>query len=143
VEAVGNPFFYDGRNNRFRAVRFGAGLSPPGASVEISRGSLQSAPLGSAFTLPLEVSVKASWGTPAPNVRVDFQAPASAPSCVFAGGVTSISVLTDRSGKAQAVCRAAGSAGSYEVRATPIGSSSTLRFSLSNSVEKRKRPVRR
>jgi hypothetical protein len=79
------------------------------------------------------VTVKASWGTPAPGVRVDFTAPSSGASCVFSNDTPTISILTDREGKATASCRAMYQPGSYTVTATPLGSGQAGSFSLTNT----------
>ncbi|HEX9670821.1 MAG TPA: IPT/TIG domain-containing protein [Thermoanaerobaculia bacterium] len=133
TDSEGNLFFHDSMNRRFRAVRFGAVLAPPDPEVQATLGGGQSAPVSNAFGPPLEVTVKTAWGSPAPGVRVDFAAPASAASCVFANGKSTISVLTDRSGRAQAACTATCQTGSYQVTATPLGSAKTVSFSLTNT----------
>ncbi len=133
IDREGNLFFYDTGNRRIRAVRFGAVLAPSGAAAAVASGSLQSAPIGGRFPEPLGVVVRGADGLPEPSVRVDFAAPAGQVSCVFSNGNNSISVLTDRAGRAQASCRASCEPGSYEVSATPLGSEATLRFSLTNS----------
>ena len=144
VDGEGNLVFHDNFNHRVRAVRFGAVLAPPDSMITLSAGSGQSAPLGTAFPVPLEISVKTSWGSPAPGVRVDFQTPPSGPSCVFANGTTSASALTDRSGRASAICRAAGTVGSFEVAATPLGSGASVTFDLINTARPpRRRAVRK
>jgi hypothetical protein len=144
VDHDGNLFFYDVRNRRIRAVRFGAVLAPPGAMVALTAGSGQSAPLGTEFPVSIAVTVKASSGSPAPGVRVDFQAPSSGPSCVFANGTTLASVLTDRSGSASAICRASVAMGNFEVVSTPLGSGTSVMIGLTNTAQPpRRRAVRK
>jgi streptogramin lyase len=132
-DAEGNLFFWDTGNQRVRAVRFGAVLAPPNAQVLATLGSLQSASLMKTFGAPLEVTVRTASGSPAPGVRVDFAAPAGPASCVFSNGKNTISVLTDRSGKAQASCTASCRVGTYTVSATPLGLATTVPFSLTNT----------
>lgn len=133
IDREGNLFFHDANNRRIRAVRFGAVLAPPGAAAEIPGGSLQSAPAGRRFPVPLEVLVRGADGVPEPSVRVDFTAPPGPLSCVFSNGTNTISVLTDRSGKARASCTASCQPGAYAVSGTPLGSATVLEFSLTNT----------
>ena len=119
-------------NRRFRAVRFGAVLAPPDPELAVTLGDGQSAAGTQAFGTPLEVSIRTSWGAPTPGVRVDFSAPAGAATAVFPNFSSTFSVLTDRSGRAQAPCQASCQAGSYAVSATALGSGRTASFSLTN-----------
>ncbi|HEX9161520.1 MAG TPA: IPT/TIG domain-containing protein [Thermoanaerobaculia bacterium] len=133
IDGQGNILLFDGENRRIRVVKQGAIIAPPDAHAEATLGTPQSAPLWTLFPSPLEVTVKASWGTPAPGVRVDFSAPTSGASCVFSNDMRTISILTDRNGKATASCRAAFQAGFYTVTATPLGSGQASSFSLTNT----------
>jgi hypothetical protein len=138
VDAAGNLFFDDVMNYRIRAVRFGAVLAPPGAQVAATLGDGQSAPAAAAYASPLEVTVKTEGGIPAPGVRVDFVAPSKEPRGLFSNGQRSISVLTDRSGKAQATCFASCQAGAYAVTATALGSTAQVRFTLTTTSSRRR-----
>ncbi len=133
VDREGNLFFHDTQNARVRAVRFGAVLAPPDAQVAVTLGGGQSAPAGASYASPFEVTVRTEGGVPAPGVRVDFTAPSTGPSCVFSNGRRSISVLTDRSGKARAACEASCQAGAFSVAATALGSPAEIRFPLAIS----------
>lgn len=133
IDKQGNLFFRDEGNSRIRAVRFGALLAPPGSQIEATASTPQSTKVGSRFSDPLEVMVLGADGVPEPSVRVDFTAPAGPVSCVFSNGRNAISVLTDRSGKAQASCTASCRVGSYTVSATPLGAATTVPFALTNT----------
>jgi hypothetical protein len=132
IDAQGNILLFDGNNRRIRVIKQGAVIAPPNALAQATRGSPQSASIGTLFPAPLEVTVKATWG-PAPGVRVDFSAPSSGASCVFSNHTRTIGILTDRDGKATASCRATGQPGSYTVTGTPLGSGQTGSFSLTNT----------
>lgn len=133
IDAEGNLFFQDAANWRIRAVRFGAVLSPPDPIVSITQGAPQSAPIRSPFAKSLELIVQASWGTPAPGVRVDFTAPSSGASCLFPNVAKTVSALTDKFGKASTSCTANGTAGGFTVTAKPLGSTKTASFSLTST----------
>lgn len=133
VDREGNLFFSDDVNRRIRAIRFGAVISEPGSTVSSTRGTPQSVRVNTELLLPLEATVRDGLGEPAAGVRVDFSAPpAFGPSCL-SGSSTAFSALTDRSGKAQARCVANGAVGSYTITATPLGSSVSASFSLTNT----------
>ncbi len=133
VDGQGNILLFDGENRRIRVIKQGAIIAPPNALAAATLGTPQSAPIGTLFPSPLEATVKGSSGTPAPGVRVDFSAPSSGPSCVFSNNTQTISILTDRDGKATASCRAIVQPGSYTVTATPLGSGQAGSFSLTNT----------
>jgi hypothetical protein len=144
IDAQGNILLFDGENRRIRLIKQGAIVAPPSAHAEATFGTTQSAPIGTLFPSPLEVTVKATWGTAAAGVRVDFSAPSSGASCVFSNNMQTISILTDRDGKATASCRAMYPPGSYTVTATPLGSGQAGSFSLTNTPSAgRRRAVRR
>ena len=132
IDAQDNILLFDGENRRIRIIKQGAIVAPPNAFAESTRGSTQTAPVGTSFSSLLEVTVKASWG-PAPGVRVDFSAPSSGASCVFSNHTRTTSILTDRDGKAAARCRATYPPGSYTVTATPLGSGQPGSFGLTNT----------
>lgn len=141
IDREGNLFFRDGGNKRIRAIRFGAVLAPPAATIEITRGSGQAAALGNEFSLPMQVTVRGEDGVPEPSVRIEFHTPESGPSCVLPDGTRAAAVSTDRAGNAQISCRAWGSAGTYSLSATPAGSTRTVTFFLTNSPPPRRRAV--
>ncbi len=132
IDAQGNILVFDGENRRIRVVKQGAVIAPPNPIVSGAPLGTQAAPIFHSFALPLEVTVGMSGGLPSPGVRVDFSAPSSGATCVFSNGSTSVSVLTDRSGKASASCRALCASGSYTVAAVPLGSSKSVSFSMTN-----------
>jgi uncharacterized protein (TIGR03437 family) len=133
-DAEGNLFVFDGGNYRIRAIRYGAVLAPPSAQVKAVSGTPQTAFLTARFGSPLDALVLDSEGFPAGNVRVDFVAPSSGPSCTFSNGGDSMAVVTDGSGHASATCQANQQQGSYFVTATPLTASSSVRFALTNSL---------
>ena len=106
IDAQGDILLFDGENRRIRVIKQGAIVAPPNAQAVATFGTLQSASIGTLFPSLLEATVNDSRGTPAPGVRVDFSAPSSGASCVFSNNTQTISVLTDRHGKATASCRA-------------------------------------
>jgi uncharacterized protein (TIGR03437 family) len=134
IDSEGNLFFNDGDNLRVRAVRYGAVLAPPGARIQASRGTPQSTAPSTAFATPLDALVLDSAGRPAPGVRVEFSAPAAGPSCAFSNGTPFAGIVTDRSGLASALCTANAQQGSYSVTATPITSTATVHFALTNII---------
>jgi len=143
VDPHGNILMFDGENRRIRVIKEGAITAPPNAQTSVTSGTLQSTPIGTSFPSPLQVTVKTASGTPAPGVRVDFSAPSSGASCMFSNGMQTIAILTDRDGKAIAVCTAISQPGSYEVAAIPLGSGQVASFSLTNTPPiGRKRTVR-
>jgi sugar lactone lactonase YvrE len=133
IDVQGNILVFDGSNRRIRLIKQGAVIAPPNSNTNATGGSPQTAPIRTPFSSPLEVTVNASWGAPAPGVRVDFSAPSSGASCVFSNHMRTISVLTDQNGKAAAPCRATCEPGSYAVTATPLGSGRAGSFSLTNT----------
>ncbi len=133
IDAEGNIFFNDGENQRIRAIRFGAVLPPPGVQIQASRGTPQNASLIAAFPIALEATLSDSNGRAAPSVRVEFTAPSSGPSCAFANGTTFAAAITDRNGRASIGCVANATPGTFSVSATPVASTLTAKFSLTNA----------
>ncbi len=133
IDREGNLFFCDGGNRRIRVVKNGAVIAPPNASIQITQGASQTVQVSTPLASPLEVTVRDELGNPANGVRVDFSAPASGASSVFPNGSNSFSAYTDTSGKATIRAFTNCIAGAYEVTATPLGSSTTLRFSITNT----------
>jgi uncharacterized protein (TIGR03437 family) len=137
IDSEGNLFLSELSGLRVRAIRFGAVVSEPGSSVVTSGGTPQSAVAGRAFPAPLQVTLTSPVGTLENGIRIDFAAPASGPSCVFSGGGSTYSTLTDVSGHATAVCTANSRSGAYAVTATPLNlgvfHNKSATFSLANS----------
>ena len=128
VDAEGNLFFSDGDNRRIRAVRYGAVLAPPNATI-------QAAASGSM----IRAMVFDSSGNPAPAVRVDFTPPSSGASCI----VSSSFAITDANGVASVSCSSNCIPGTYAVTAQPMTAASTAAVPLTNgSVPCRRRTVR-
>lgn len=134
IDKEGNLFFCDGDNRRIRAVKYGSIIAPPNSQVTTSSTLQQSIVVGSALSMPLAVGVRDESGNPANGVRVDFSAPSSGASCVFPNGSNTYSAFTDTSGKATVRPFANCLTGNYEITAVPLASSTTLRFSNTNTV---------
>ena len=106
-------------------------LPGPAALIQATRGTPQSAKIGTTFAAPLTATVTDSAGNPVSGVVVTFNAPASGPSGSFQGAA---SVATDANGAATSPAFAANSvAGAYAVTASASGISTTAVFSLSNT----------
>ena len=128
IDREGDLIFSDSGNRRIRAIRYGAVLAPANARAQMGGGTPQTASIGTRYADPLAVLVLNQDGTPAGNVRVDFNAPA----CMTAAA----SVRTDRNGRAEFVCIANTSLGLFTVTATPLGLNTMLSFSLTNVAPK-------
>src|ERR1039457_2870048 len=87
----------------------------------------QSALLGTAFPVPLQVTIKDPYGLPASGLAVTFTAPTSGASAIFSAGT----VFTDATGTAQVTATANNNRGSYTVTAATAGGLSAT-FSLTN-----------
>ena len=134
ADADGNLFFHDAGNARIRAIRYGAVLAPPSATVQ--------ATLASGSTI--RATVFDSSGQPAPGVRVDFTAPSSGSSCHFANNSNMIGVVTDANGVAATTCvpNCAGN-GSFVVTARPLTAAVTSTVTMSDTAGPcRRRAVR-
>ncbi len=126
IDAEGNFFFQ--ANNRVRAIRYGAVLAPPGATIQAS--------VSGAF---IRATVFDTEGVPTPGVRVEFSAPTSGATCTLTGSYA----ITDSSGVAEVMCAANCIGGSYVVTARPLNASSSATASMSNSAGPcRHRPAR-
>jgi sugar lactone lactonase YvrE len=141
IDNDGNLFFCDGFNRRIRAIRYGAVIAPPNCNSRISQGAQQSTFTSVQFAAPLQVRVSDQFGNPANGVRVDFNAPSHGASCVFPNGSNTFYALTDTSGKVTVRAFADCIAGTYEITAIPLGSSTTLRFSISNAANPEGNPL--
>jgi sugar lactone lactonase YvrE len=124
----GNLYMVDGGNRRIRAVRYGAVLAPPGASITLTTS-------GPA----IRATVRDSSGRPASNVRVDFTAPSSGASCTLSQPFA----ITDANGAATVTCTANCVTGAYTVTANVLNAGQPSSVSLSNgSYPCRRRSVR-
>jgi len=96
-------------------------------------GRSQSTPIGSAFAIPLSVTVTDSYKNGVPGVAVAFSAPTNGASGTFSStGSASVTVTTDSNGIAVAPTFTANSvAGGYIVTATTPGANSVV-FALVN-----------
>lgn len=100
IDAEGNLFFADDR--RIRAVRYGAVLDPPGATLSASLDRSV-----------IRVTVLDGDGAPAPGVRIDFTAPTSGASCSLSNSFA----ISDADGHASVTCSSNCVAGTYPVTA--------------------------
>jgi hypothetical protein len=101
------------------------------ASITAVAGTPQSAAVGTAYAVPLQVHVTDAFGNPVPGAAVTFAAPAAGPGGSFAGRAT---VLTDASGQATAPpLTANGVNGSFVVAATVPGAGTAAGFYLTNT----------
>ena len=117
IDAEGNLFVHDGGNRRIRAIRYGAVLAPPNATIQavISGGTIQATVFDSA-------------GFTARGARVDFSAPSTGASCTLSNAFA----ITDATGIATVRCSPNCIAGNYQVTARPLTSTSTTSVSLVN-----------
>jgi sugar lactone lactonase YvrE len=113
IDRDGNIFFGD--SQRIRAIRYGAVLAPPNASITAIAG-------GSTIA----ATVRDGAGRLAPGVRVEFAAPSSGASC------SAPFAITDANGVATATCTPNCIAGSYQVEARPIGASAAAMVAFTN-----------
>jgi hypothetical protein len=74
---------------------------------------------------------------PVAGAQVTFTAPSSGAGATFAGGGTSLMVLTGADGTASVPATANGTAGAYSVSATVAGVATTVNFSLTNLAQHR------
>ncbi len=127
IDPDGNLFFHDAGNRRIRAIRYGAVLAPPNATI-------QAAVTGST----IRATVSDDSGRTAPGVRVDFTAPSFGASCTL----SSPFAITDRSGVASVSCTSNCIPGTYAVTATPLTATSTASVAFANGGPCRRRAVR-
>ncbi len=122
----------DGKNDLFTAnfatgnVNVLLGATSVSFSVTATGGATQSAPLGTPFAAPLQVTVLNN-GIPLSGATVTFTAPTSGASA----SLSSPTAVTNGSGVASITATANFVAGSYSVTATYQGQTAT--FSLSNT----------
>jgi len=117
VDTEGNLYFQDAANRRIRAVRYGAVLAPPGATIAVT-----------ASGSTIRATVRDSTGRPAPSVRVDFAAPSSGASCKLSNPFA----ITDTNGAVTMSCTPNCIPGSYSVTATPITTAAQASVTFTN-----------
>jgi hypothetical protein len=109
-----------------------ANTSQP-VAVTSTSGAAETATVNSTFTVPLQATVTDASGNPVSTVAVTFAAPTSGPGGTFAGGRSSVVVLTDANGVATAPAFTANTqGGTYFVVASVSGVSTPAVFALSN-----------
>ena len=114
----GNLFFYDVKNRRIRAVRFGAVLAPPNATIQASANGFL-----------IGATVFTANGKPAPGVRVDFTTPSTGALCTLASAFA----ITDVNGAASVKCTPNCIAGTYHVSVQALTASPAASVSLTNA----------
>jgi uncharacterized protein YkwD len=128
----------NGGHNFWVDVLFSSAAPPPPIlptpqSITVVAGSSQSATVGAAFSVPLQVKVLDGSLNPMSNVTVTFNAPVSGASAMFAGGGASATVMTNANGIAVAPSLTANTTvGSYTIAAS-VGNLAPAQFSLSNT----------
>jgi len=108
-------------------------LAAPPATINATRGSGQSAQVGTRFPVDLEATVRDAFGNPVPNALIRFTPPSSGPSGTFQNGIDT--VRTDQNGFARALPFTANNiaGGPYLVVATALGGTNpTAIYSLTN-----------
>ena len=102
-------------------------------TITAGLGANQSTPVGSAFPIPLSVTVTDANNNPVPGANVTFNAPARGASGTFAGSGVTASALTNSKGVAVAPTFSANATtGGYVVTATTVGASPPASFALVN-----------
>ena len=102
-------------------------------NVAAGAGISQSTEAGTDFAIPLAVTVTDSNGNDVSGAQVEFKAPASGPSGVFAGAGSSVTVTTGSDGVAIAPAFSANATtGGYVVTASVSGVSSPATFAMVN-----------
>ena len=103
-------------------------------SVTTTGGNGQSATVLTAFSLPLQVTVRDSGNNNAPGVSVTFTAPSSGASGTFGGtGKNTAMVTTDANGVAATTFTANAKAGTFSVSAGAASVFNANAFSLTNN----------
>jgi len=108
-------------------------VTGPAASISVTAGGNQTAPVTTTFGTPLQATVLDAVGDAVPNVNVTFTAPSSGPFGMF-GATNSVTVMTNTQGVATAPAFTAGPvAGGYSVTASVTGVGVPAAFSLTNT----------
>ncbi len=104
---------------------------PSAASIAATKGTPQSAPVNTAFSILLVAMVKDAMGNPLSGAVVTFLAPSGGATGTFATGI-SATAATDVTGAASAVFTANSVAGAYSVLASVSGVAAPATFALTN-----------
>ncbi len=99
------------------------------ANIVATGGTPQSAPISSAFALPLQVTVTDAAGNPFAGAAVTFSAPSSGASASLSNGG---SATTDANGHASVTATANGVAGGPYLISATTGTLPAVTFSLTN-----------
>jgi hypothetical protein len=127
---AGGPYTVTAQVGYGPSVKFKL-TNTPVPTITATSGTPQSAPVTTAFSVPLQVRVADALGSPVgARVPVTFSAPVSGPSGTFVGGGA---VLTGAGGMAAVVFTANTIAGSYTVTATTPSAPAPATFSLTNT----------
>ena len=112
------------------------------AAVSAGVGAYQTATVGTAYVVPLAVTVTDADHNPVPGATVTFAAPSSGPSATFSGSGTTATALTDDAGVAVAPALTADDVpGGFVVTATVAGVAPAASFALVNEAPPAARPV--
>ncbi len=117
IDREGNLFFVDAGNQRVRAIRYGAVLAPPGATIQATTSGTT-----------IRATVFHPDGKPAPSVRVDFTAPPLGATCALSAPFA----VTDQNGVAAVSCTPNCNGGTYGVTARPLTSASSASVTFTN-----------
>jgi hypothetical protein len=119
------------RFKKAASLRVTVDVAFPAAVLAATGGTAQTAPVGTAFAMPLGVRVTDLYGNGIGGVHVTFTVPASGASAVL----SSTTVTTDANGAASVTAVANAEAGSYAVNAQADGVASPVAFSLTNTID--------
>ena len=112
------------------------------AAVAAGVGAYQSATVGTAYVVPLAVTVTDVDHNPVPGVTVTFHAPSSGASGTFSGSGTSATAVTDGAGVAVAPALTANDLpGGFTVTASVAGITPAASFALVNEAPPAPRAV--
>jgi len=103
----------------------------PAAATIGALGTVQSAPVNTAFPQPLVVLVTDEYDNPVEGVDVTFAAPGSGATAIL----SDTTVATDATGLAQVQATANGTVGSYQVTAAVDGIVPAASYTLTNRVD--------
>jgi len=117
IDRDGNLFFVDAGNHRVRAIRYGAFLAPPAATIQAA-----------ASGTTIRATVFHPDGKPAPSVRVEFAAPSTGATCAL----SSPFAVTDENGVAVVTCTPGCNAGTYSVTAAPLTGTTSASVTFTN-----------